>query len=78
MPDFHLTPEQLGELDKDGGIVSHPSLDIFGNPVDKLNASRKPLTINGKRVLIVIPTGRDSEENTYKLAGDKPAAPKKD
>jgi hypothetical protein len=77
MPDFLLTPDQIGDLAPDGSITKHPEQDIFGQPVDRLNPTRKQLTLGGKRIFVVIPVGKDSEDNVYKLAGDKPAVKSK-
>lgn len=64
MPDFYLTPDQIGELAEDGSIIKHPALDVFGTKVDMLNPTRKPV---GKRQFVCIPTGRDHEDNKYIL-----------
>ncbi len=80
--EFILTPDMVGELAADGSITKHPALDIFGREYQKVNATRKYLTLGGRRVFVVIPTGKDSDENTYQLEGEpapapiaKPAAP---
>ena len=74
MPDFLLTPDQLGDLAPDGSIVAHPTHDIFGQEYNRINATRKQMTLGGKRVFVVIPVGKDSEENVYKMAGEKSLA----
>ena len=70
MPDFVLIPDQIGELAADGSITKHPSLDILGNEYSRVNATRKPI---GKGRFVVIPTGKDSEDNVYTVLADKPA-----
>jgi hypothetical protein len=69
MPEFNLKPEQVGELNPDGTIAKHPELDILGSPYEARNATRKYLRHNGKRVFVVIPPGKDSEDNKYNLPG---------
>ncbi len=68
MPEFTLTPDQVGELDNEGVITKHPSLDIVGGDASsvtaRVNATRKRLS---KTQFVVIPPGRDSEDNTFKL-----------
>jgi hypothetical protein len=73
MPDIHLTDEQIGTLNPDGSILTHPALDILGLPYDKLNITRKQITLGGKRVFVCIPTGHDKEDNVYKQAAKAPA-----
>ena len=73
MPTFTLTADQIGALNDDGSIARHPERDITGAPVDRLNGARKQLVHNGARVFIVIPVGRDHEDNVYIL----PETPKK-
>lgn len=80
MPTFTLTADQLGALADDGSIIRHPERDITGAPADRLNGARKPLTHNGEplthngaRVFVVIPVGKDHEDNVYIL----PETPKK-
>lgn len=73
MPTFTLTADQLGALADDGSIIRHPERDITGAPADRLNGARKPLTHNGARVFVVIPVGKDHEDNVYIL----PETPKK-
>ncbi len=72
MPKFQLTPEQLGEIASDGTIAKHPELDIFGSPYEARSATRKRLKLGGKRVFVVIPPGKDSDDNTYELAQPLP------
>lgn len=76
--EFILTPEQIGELASDGSITKHPEQDIFGQPYERVNASRKQLVLGGKRIFVVIPTGKDSDENTFKLPVSQPALKAKD
>jgi hypothetical protein len=73
MPEFILEENQIGTLDKDGAILTHPERDIFGGVYDKANATRKYLTLGGKRCFVAIPTGRDSDDNTFKMTHAKPA-----
>lgn len=75
MPEFHLTADQIGELTDDG--LRHPAQDIFGQPYDRVNATRKYFQRGGKRLFVVIPTGKDSEENTYQFPHDGHAAAEK-
>ncbi len=70
MPEFILTDEQIGQLADDGGIIKHPALDIFGSHYDRGNATRKRLS---KTQFVVIPAGKDSEDNTFKLPVTPPA-----
>ncbi len=75
MPDFHLTSEQLGTLADDGSIGKHPEHDVFGRPYDRVNASRKRVS---KTQFVVIPTGKDHEDNVFIVPADKPAPKTKD
>jgi len=74
MPEFTLTPEQIGEIV--AGEVRHPEKDIFGSAYERVNATRKYFKRGDKRFFVVIPNGKDSDENTYVLPGDSavPAA----
>lgn len=76
MPEFQLKPEQVGELDSDGNMVSRPSQDITGAPIDALHATIKYITSGGKRYFVAIPPGRDKEDNVYKLVFVSTVKPK--
>lgn len=70
MPEYVLIPDQIGELASDGSITKHPTLDIQGNEYARVNATRKPIS---KTRFVVIPAGKDSEDNVYTVLSDKPA-----
>jgi hypothetical protein len=74
MMNFNLKPDdkRVGVVDSDGVITTHPELDLFGNPFEWRNATRK--RVKGTNYIVVVPPNKDSNDLVVTVSEDVKAA----